>query len=104
MSRVAAVIVTALLVLNLGVPSVSAQYGYWPGYGGGYPGIAYPSYGYDYSSLNYGWPSWGYGWDWPPSWPSFGWPGWGWPGWWWPRPPGSGQPCILIYPPPPGCF
>ena len=100
MRRVAAaLIVMALLVLSLGVSTASAQYGYWPGYGVSYPGFGYPSYGYDYSSLVYGWPSWGFGWYWPPLWPGSGWPGWGWP-----RPPGSGQPCILIYPPPPGCF
>jgi hypothetical protein len=112
MRRVAAVLlIAALLFQSLGLSTASAQYDYAPGYSLDYLGVGYAGYGSpssvsdsSYLGYGYGWPSWGFGWFWPPFWPGFGWPGWpGWPGWGWPRPPRPGPPCILIYPPPPGC-
>jgi hypothetical protein len=110
MPRVAAaLIVTALLTLSLGPSPASARYGDGPGYADSYLALGseyvHSSLGYADIYLGSSLASWGFDWYWPPLWPGYWWPGWpGWPGWWWPRPPTPRQPCILIYPPPPGCF
>jgi len=108
---VVALAAAVLLATVSFVPGASAQVGYPYGYSYGYPYLGYPNagYGYAFPGSSYA------GYSYPYSYPGYrygsaanDYGGWGsaWPGY---SAPGDsygrgGRVCIMIYPPPPGCW